>query len=301
VPKSFLRSHADDLAVKASPVLLVFYIVFLPVHLILNGVVKAILYLTGHHVSRREELKSKRDVRFLINLVSKEVGLPQPDMQVIEDIFDFRDQVAHEVMIPFHQLTAASVQQEFSQAARLSHESGQRFLPIYQGRIDNVVGYVDSQDLVFQRGASLREVMKKAAFYPEILRIPDLLLEMNRNALDVVFLADEYGGFSGMITPGQIVGELVHYIPEEGSMEEEITKLGPGRFRMAGRTDLEDVIREAGIPLKRGINSTIGGYICEMLGIIPELGTVFKESGYAFTVTKRDDRHIEELEVVMEG
>jgi CBS domain containing-hemolysin-like protein len=61
------------------------------------------------------------------------------------------------------------------------------------------------------------------------------------------------------------------------------------------------VIRETGIPLRRGTNTTIGGYLCEKLGVIPDLGTVYRESGHAFTVTKRDDRHIEELEVVREG
>ena len=163
------------------------------------------------------------------------------------------------------------------------------------------MGYVDSQELLSREESPLAEVMKTAVFYPEVRRIPDLLMEMNRKGLDVVFLADEYGGFAGMITPGQIVGDLVHYIPEEGVVVEEIRRVASNLYRVSGKTDLEDVSRRIGVHLRRGFNTTIGGYVSEKLGVIPEEGAVYREGGYRFRVVQTGTRHIEELEVEREG
>ncbi len=301
VPKSFLRQHADNISVKMAPMLLLFFFLFQPLYIVLNTLVKILLLISGQHVNRREELKSKRDVRFLVNLAGKEVGLPPSDQRIIEDIFDFRDQSAHEVMIPFHLLPAAPMNQDLGEIARLSHDTGYRFIPVYTGRIDNIVGYVDIHMIIWNKDASFKEVMKEAVYYPETRLISDLLLEMNRKKLDVVFLSDEYGGIAGMITPGQIIGDLVHYIPEEGSVEEDIQKIGAGHFAVSATTDIEDLGRDLGIILKRGYNTTIGGYIAEKLGVIPDEGKSYEEAGWVFKITRRDTRHILELEVMKKG
>ncbi len=297
VPKSFFRRFADSLAVDLTPILLVFYILFLPVILVLNVIVKVILFLAGNHVAKREELVSKRDLRFLVNLTAKRVGLSGDDQRIIEDIFDFRDQSAREVMIPFHRMPVVSINQELKDVAKISMETASRFIPVTELRTDNMVGYIDTCDLLSTQRASIREVMRQARYYPETRLLPDLLLEMNRKGLNVVFLSDEFGGVVGMITPVQIVGDLLHGIPEEGVWKEQIEKLGLGRYRVLGSTDLQDLNHEVGVDLKQGHNSTVGGYICEKLGIIPEAGFTYEASGHIFRVTRRDDRHILEVEI----
>jgi putative hemolysin len=298
VPKSFFRRFADTLAVQLAPLLLVFYYLFLPVNLVLNMLIKLILFFTGHNVARREELSSKRDLRFLINLTGKRVGLAADDQRIIEDIFDFRDQSAREVMIPFYKLPVINIDQKLVDVIRLSSETGYRFIPVTELRTDNMVGYIDTCTLLFKRRATVRSSMKEAVYFPETRLLPDLLLEMNRKALNVVFLSDEYGGVAGMITPVQIVGDLLHRIPEEGTWEQEIELLEPGRYRVLGSTDLQDLSHEAGVALKQGYNSTVGGFLCEKLGFIPDVGFIHEEAGYVFEVKKRDDRHVLELEII---
>ena len=121
---------------------------------------------------------------------------------------------------------------------------------------------------------------------------------MNQRRLEVVFLSDEYGGVAGMITQGQIVGDLFHYVPEKGMLEEKIKKLGPGRFLVAGSTDLQDLCHEINVVLDQGLNSTIGGFLSEKMGVIAEVGDAYEEAGFVFTVTGRDARHITAIEAV---
>jgi CBS domain containing-hemolysin-like protein len=301
VPKSFLGQHADAVAARLSPALLIFYYLLLPVSFVLNMLIKGLLLITGRLGNRREEIGTKRDIRFLVNLAGKEVGFSGTAQKIISDIFDFWDQFAHEVMIPFHELPVAGVHQSLDEIVRLSQQTGQRFIPISRMRTDNLVGYVDVLDILWTKDCPVETVMKKVVYYPESRRIPELLLEMNKKKLDVVFLADEYGAIAGMITPGQIVGDLVHYIPETGLKTDEIRKVSPDRYLVAGTADLENLSNELGIGLEKVYASTAGGYLCERLGIIPEVGASHEASGFRFTVKRRDARRILEIEVVRAG
>ncbi len=297
IPKSFLNRHADTVAVRLSPLLVAFYVLFLPIYVVLNSLVKAVLVFTGKHKATREELKTKRDLRFLVNISGKEAGLPEEDQRIIEDILHFRDQLAREVMIPFHKLPVLTISQSLEDAVTTSIDSGVRFLPVSEHRTDNMIGYIDTNDLITTDTKSIHDVLRSATYFPETRRIPDLLLAMNLQSLEVVFLVDEYGAISGMITPNQIVADVVHYTPEEGARDDEIQPTGPGHYLVDAETDIEDLCHELGIMLGKTVNSTIGGYVCERLGVIPKKGAEYRESGYTFTVIEGDARHISRIEV----
>ena len=297
IPKSFYRRHADGITVRLTPLLLCFYWLFLPLYVVLTGFVHVLMFVTGHHKANRAELSSRRDLRFLIHLAGQEVGLSGEDQKIIQDILDFREQSAREVMIPLHRLPVINVRQSTEDAARVAVETGLRFIPVCRYRTDDMIGYVDSSDLLWAEEQKLDNVVRSAVFYPETRPIPDLLLDMNRRQLDVIFLSDEYGAVAGMITPSQIIGEVVHYVPETGEREETVQRLASGHYVAAGDTDLEDISHELGIQLRSGYNRTIGGYLCERMGVIPSSGATWREGGYSFRVADRDDRHVKEVEI----
>ena len=176
-------------------------------------------------------------------------------------------------------------------------ETGSLFVPVSRYRTDNMVGYVDSTELLWAGDGNAEDLARSAVFYPETSLIPDLLLDMNRRGLEVAFLSDEYGGVAGMITPSQIVGDIVHFVPEQGRVEPQVERLGPGRFRVDGETDLEDLSHVVSLALRSSYNRTIGGYICERLGVIPEEGKRYEEGGYVFTVVESDDRRVKRVEI----
>ena len=266
--------------------------------MILNLIVKIILFLTGNQNSRREEVKSKNDLRYLLNLIAKRLRLKQMDQRIIENIFDFRGQIAKEVMIPFHKLPVVYNTNELKDVVVLSIESGSRFIPVAEIRADNMIGYLDAHDLVWKKYTHIKKAIKKAIYYPETKQIPDLLLEMNKRNIDVVFLSNEYGGVSGMITPRQIVGEVVQFITEKTTENSVIKKLGENHYRISGIADLEDVSNELGISdFKKGYNNTLGGYLCEQIGEIPPVNFEYSANGCVFKVTDKDSLHIKEIEV----
>ena len=301
IPKSFFRTHANSIAAKLAPGLVVFYGLFLPIYLVLNNLVKLLLFSTGRHKAAREELRTKRDLRFVVNLTGKEAGLPIEDQKMIEDILHFRDQIAREVMVPFHKLPVLNSAQQVVDAAKISVETGHRFIPVSKHRTDNMVGYVDTTELLWSGERTVEEVMKQAIYCPETRSIPDLLLDMNMKGMNVVFLVDEYGGIAGMITPSQIVADIVHFTPENGSVIEEIVHTDSGTLLVSGEMDLEDLSHELVIGFRGSHTRTIGGYLSERMGEIPEQDREYREGGYVFKITERSDRYIERVEITKDG
>jgi CBS domain containing-hemolysin-like protein len=306
IPKSFFRRRADSIAVRLAPILVVFHFLFLPLAIILNGIVKAILLFSGGRTTRSKLPQSRDDLRLLVRLGSRESGLGRSEHRVFEDIFDFRTTLAREVMIPMHEYPVCASTSTIEEAVQISYASGIRFLPVFEGRADNIIGYLNVESLLqlelkAKSRRRIRDLMTEAVFYPDVKRIPDLLLEMNRRKLEVVFLSDEYGAVSGLITPAEIAAEIVGIVPGEVFQQtEDIEIVGPGHYILAGVTDIEDLYHDTGISLRNLNSDTVGGYICEQLGRIPEIGAVFEYGVYRFEVLERDDRHIIKIEVTKE-
>ncbi|TFH06471.1 MAG: HlyC/CorC family transporter [Spirochaetales bacterium] len=299
IPKSFFRQHADTISVRLAPALVFFYFIFYPVATVLNIVVKFILLVTGQLKSSNQGVTSKQSLRLLVRLGGREAGLSLADQRVIDDIFDFQDTMAREVMVQIHRTLACPDTLPIEDLARQALAARVRFVPVYQNRLDNTVGYVDVEEVATVAELSLKALMRPAVFYPDTKRIPELLLDMNRRRLRVVFLSNEYGRVSGIITPDEIVAEIAGNSPGAVNPRSgDITKIPDGGYLVAGIADVEDFRNETGVPLPVGPYDTVGGFLLAQLGRIPEAGERYEHQGASFVIKDRDELHIKRMTVV---
>jgi putative hemolysin len=300
VPKSFFRRHADTIAVRCAPVLTGFYFLFLPLGLVLNFLVRLVLFRNPRH--ERKLPKSRDDLRLLVRLGTREYGLDKSEQRVFEDIFDFRDTMAREVMVPIHRHPVCAFAAESRELVEVAQRYGLRFIPVYRERADNIVGYVDMADLLWSqkppREAKTGDFMRQAVFYPETKKVPKLLLEMNSRRMDLVFLSDEYGAVSGLLTAADIAAEIVGFIPgAQLSGPEKVKTLEDGSFLIPGTMDIEDLAHDTGVVIRRGQYDTLGGFLCERLGKIPDIGDSFEENNILYEIIDRDERSIKTVKV----
>jgi magnesium and cobalt exporter, CNNM family len=298
IPKSFFRQNADTIAVRLAPALVVFYFLFFPLASVLNVVVKIILFVTGQLRPSTKSLDSKRSLRTLVRLGSKEAGIPLEDQRIVEDIFDFQETMAREVMVHIHRTVACPASMAIDQIAAQALATDVRFVPIYRHRLDNLIGYIDVEELVIAPSLVVDDLIHDPVFYPDTKRIPELYVEMTALNLTVVFLSNEYGRVSGIITPVEIVAEIVGGRPgSRDALFREIEKSDDGSFDVVGVTDLEDFTNETGIRLTPGPFDTVGGFLLTRLGHIPEVGETVVACGASFTITERDDVHVKKIRV----
>ncbi len=301
VPKTFLRRHADAVAVRLAPVLLFFFYVFLPISTVLNLVVVGLLVVTGQSRPSKQHLRTKDDVRMPMKLSNREAAIPQPEQRIIEEILDFQDTMAREVMVHMHQAPTARRGGTLQQLLDLAVTSKLRYIPVYENRIDNIVGFVDIEDVLTRPQTTISDMMRPPVFYPETKRVPDLLFEMNQKRLGVVFLVSEHGQVTGMVTPREIVSEIIGFVPgAEDQRHDSIEREDSESFLVPAEADIENFKNVTGIRLEKGPYDTVGGYLMDRIGRIPEPGTRYRARGAVFTVTEATARTIDAIRVVRE-
>ncbi len=298
IPKSFFRQHADALSVRLAPALVVFYYIFLPVSFILNCIVRLLLFITGQSKSTKKTADSKQDLKLLVKLSNRDAGISTGAQRIIEDIFDFQETMAREVMIQIHQTHVFDVDHSIKEVIEYALGRYTDYVPLYTGRPDNIIGYLDMNDLFAADKTDCRSLMHEAVFYPDIKRIPNLLIDMNRKNLDVVFLCNEYGRITGMLTQREIVSEIIGFVPGRMSVKERaIQEISDHSYEIFGITDIEDFQNEIGIRIPRGGYDTIGGFLLDRLGKIPRPGTEHEENGVRYTILEADELHIKKIKV----
>ena len=143
--------------------------------------------------------------------------------------------------------------------------------------------------------------MRKAYFVPETKNIDALFFELQIEKQHIAVLIDEYGGFSGIVTIEDIIEEIVGDIDDEYDEEEHIIeKVDDNHYLVDGNVSLSDLNEELDINLESESSETIGGFLIDILGEIPEEGQTNREirfEHYLFRILSVKERRIEKVEM----
>jgi CBS domain containing-hemolysin-like protein len=302
IPKTFFKRYADTITVRLAAILLVFYYIFLPFSFLLNVIVRFLMILLGQKNISDKLPGSREDFRLLMHLSSRESGFGHDDYRAIDDILDFSITLASEAMIPLHKYPVFHVNTAPVEVLRVAGKMKQRFFPCYSTRTDNIIGYIDIQDFCFSGNETIKQILRAPVFFPEVKPLPDLLNAMVERNLEVVFLCDEYGGISGLVTHQQISSEIIGVIPGDlHTVREEVINIDNKVFIASGSMDLEYFSHAINVRIKKGNNETLGGYLCEKMGEIPEIGRVYKTHSLKYTVLEGDNLAISSVRVEIIG
>ncbi|MDA3810756.1 MAG: CNNM domain-containing protein [Spirochaetaceae bacterium] len=298
IPKTFFRRYADTVTVRLATILRVLFYAFLPVSFFLNIVVRIFMLVLGQKNTGDKLPRSRDDFRLLMHLSSRESGFGYDDFRTIDDILDFGLTIASEAMVPLHCYSIIKIDTTPKDILRESVQLKQRFFPCYRDRSDNIIGFIDVEDFCDPKNISLEQILKVPIFFPEVKPLSDLLYTMVERALKVVFLCDEYGGISGIITQQQIASEIIGAIPGNlHTIKEDVIFSGKNIFIAAGKTDLEYLSHVINLKIRKGNNQTLGGYLCERLGVIPEIGAEFIDGLLKYTVLDADKLYVRKVKI----
>ena len=299
IPKTFFRKYANTLSIKLAPLLVVFYFLFYPVLRILNFAVRIVLIISGRYKKDDTVFGSKEDLRILVKLSSRELGVPLFEQRMIDDIFDFRERMAREVMIPLHELPVIDYRSSVEELYNSFINTHMRYVAVSKKRTDNIVGYIDVEDVIYENAENIEKIIRKAVYYPDTKKIATMFQDMIQEKNKVVFLSDEYGGISGMITVNEIASEIIGYFPGEINQEiEDIRLVGNNHYIVDGTTGIDELYHKTEIKLQEGAYDTIGGFLSDRFGKIPEKGVTAEIDGLFFRVLDRDDRHVKSVEIL---
>lgn len=248
-----------------------------------------------------ETISHSENIEALMQAGEEEGLLEKQDRKLIQSVVEFGDTTVREVMTPRQRIVAVPVTTTLSQLRQTL--ATQRFtrIPVYEGDLDHMAGFVHAGDLFAVEEGELdrrtvQELLRPVAFVPETKNISELLDELKHTA-QVAIVIDEYGSVAGLATVEDLVEEIVGEIHDEHEIM-EVQQIGDDRYSIPGGMRLDRLQELFDVRLEEtGEASTVSGLITETLGRVPLAGERIERDGLMFHVSESNGRRVVRLVV----
>ncbi|NLP42413.1 MAG: HlyC/CorC family transporter [Veillonellaceae bacterium] len=293
VPKSMAIQQAERYALFAVWPLYIFHKVGYPLILVFNKAAKTVLAFLGVKAANEADLAhSEEELRMIVSASQRGGVLDQMESELIDNVFDFADRLAREVMVPRQDMICLFADDSFDENMKIVHETHHTRYPLCVEDKDHVIGMIHIRDLMDfdmcdSADKDLKTIMREILVVPEGMSVAKLLQVMRRKRIHLAVVADEYGGTAGLVALQDVLEQIVGDIQDEhdDAVETEILRLNDG-YEFDGRVLLDDVLELLDIKLEDHEEDTIGGYIFGLLGRRPEVSDKVNIGNYVFEVLK---------------
>src|SRR6056297_1374183 len=226
----------------------------------------------------------------------------QEDSQILHNVLELSNKRVKETMVPRTEMIAVDQNATIDEIQRIFIASGFSKVPVYQDNIDDITGVVFAYDL-FDAPTSIADIIRPVKLIPSSKKSKDLLAEFRQSNSSVAIVIDEYGGTAGMVTIEDLIEEVVGDIQDEYDKEDDdIKKLSPNTFLLAGSVEIEDLMDrypECALEIDAGEFETIAGYIINHTGRIPKVNEEIKFGGNTFIISKATQSRLETVKLVI--
>lgn len=260
-------------------------------------------FFRGKTKEQEEQLKEEE----ILNLVDqgREQGyIKEETKNFIENIFDFDDTTASEIMTHRTEMTAVEDDLPLPQIVDIAIGSGHSRIPVYHQDIDNIVGILYVKDLLkfvctdVPKDFKITDITRDVPFVPRSKNLNKLFAEMTKKKIQLAIVVDEYGGTEGIITLEDLIEDIMGNIQDEYDNEgDEIKQLDHNKITVEGTMPLDDVSELLDYEFPETDCDTIAGFILEKTGEVPTEGQhpVVTEGNLRLTAQKVEDRRISEV------
>ena len=232
------------------------------------------------------------------------ISLDQRDREILRSILRLDVTTAREVMVPRLDMNAVEVNSTLVQVAEMMVQGGHSRLPVYDDSIDHILGIVHSREVLAslarpKASESLRDLIRPAFIIPETKRLDELLEELQDRGVQMSVVVDEYGGTEGLVTMEDLLEEIVGEIEDEFSRtrEAEVVQLPDGGVLVDAGVATEDVEELFTTHIDSTDVDTVGGYVYQTLGKIPQAGDVVLTDHLRIEVVSILGRRIRKLRI----
>ncbi|MBL6723317.1 MAG: HlyC/CorC family transporter [Candidatus Margulisbacteria bacterium] len=303
-PKTLALKQPERFAVFSSKFISPFFILFYPViivfeafNVLINKLIKSDSQLSNRSLNI-DELKLMLDISHDDGVIESEKN------KMLNSIFEFSDTVVREVMTPRTDAICISDKESTQRAIEIIMNVGHSRIPVYEEKMDNIVGIIYAKDLLnvpSDNGAiNVKKFMRDAEFIPETKPVEDLLTQMKRSKFHMAIVVDEYGGMSGIVTLEDIVEEILGEIQDEYDQDQknECIKIQENKYDVDAKINIKDLEHFIGVEFPDDEDfDTLGGLILSINGSIPQKNEVFNYKNLSILVKEVKKRRILRLEI----
>ena len=300
-PKMLAKVYPEKFAMTGYPLLVFFTYLLFPVNKLFTGykfVLSKIFKL------KNEEIVTEDEIITMVEEAREDGTLKQDESKLIRSVIEFDDLEVGDICVPRVNIVAVEVTTPLEKIRDIFQENGLSRLPVYEGTIDTVIGFLHEKDfyaVYLNKTDNIRSAIREVTYTTEHIKISSLLKQLQKNKTHMAIVLDEYGGTLGIITLEDILEELVGEIWDEHDKEVNYFIPCPdGSVKVDAEADLSDFFNyfELDEDEYNYDANTVSGWVIEYLGEIPPIGTSFNFETLSIDVTKATVKKVLEIKVV---
>lgn len=306
VPKSIGRAYADRATRRLAGPLRLIQRALSPIVQGASRLAEAALAVLGSRATGQSPYVTREELMAMAELGERHGLLVSDERRMIHSILELRERPVSTVMVPLVDVAAIPLGASVADLEELAAHTGFSRFPVYEARVDNVVGMVSTLDVLHAvpeagRGTARLApfVRRDVTYVPETKAVGDLLQELRTGPMPTAVVVDERGGVVGLVTTDDLVEEIVGRI-------RDVRHDGPGdavatsraAFECDGRMEIDELIERTGEPIAKEGFETVAGLVVKVAGRIPQAGDEIELGPFRIEVLEADARRIARLRVV---
>ncbi|PKR83177.1 hemolysin family protein [Heyndrickxia camelliae] len=305
-PKTLAIQKAEALSLFHAKPLIFFYRLMFPFIWILNTSARLVTKVFGlKPASENDIAHSEEELRIILSESYKSGEINQSEFKYVNNIFDFDNRIAKEIMVPRTEIISLSKEDNLQAFLDIAKEERFTRYPIIDGDKDHIIGIVNVKEVLTDiihdkeiEALSLQDYIRPIIRVIDSIPIHDLLVMMQKERIHMAVLIDEYGGTSGLVTVEDILEEIVGEIRDEFDMDEVplVRKVKEDHFIIDSKVLLSEVNDLLGIDIQDEDIDTLGGWVLSE-NYEAKQGDIIEFEDYEFIIKEIEDLHVKYIEV----
>ncbi|MDR0569081.1 MAG: hemolysin family protein [Spirochaetaceae bacterium] len=304
IPKQIARSAPERIIAGTLPFLLVLPLICKPLLMLSAGLSNALFKVLRIETYAPEGM-TEDELRIALAEGEKSGIVESEERSMVEGVFYLGERPVGAFMRHRSEITVLDLHatQESIRSTAVEHRD-QRYFPVVDGSLDELAGVVSAEDilLAFLDGQwrGLKAIMKPPTFVPETMSALKAFEAFKKGAADFLLVMDEYGGFAGALSVGNLVEEIVGQISAPDRSADSIIKQEDGGYLVDGNVNIDEISDVLGIVSPLGEHPayhTVAGFILSLSGEIPQTGAYFEYGGYRFQVLDMEGNRIDKVSI----
>lgn len=276
VPKTSAMLNAERISLAIAGIIRALMWILTPVIFLIDMLSNGILRLIGVDPKQKASTLTESELRTLVDVSHEDGVIESEEKEMINNVFDFSDSVARDIMIPRINMTTVSVNASYQEVLHIFRDSMYTRIPVYEDDQDHIIGIINIKDFLLltnKENFQIRNILRDVYYTYEFKPTSDLMLEMREKGEAVSMVLDEYGATAGMITFEDLLEEIVGEIRDEYDDDENelIQELSDREYLIEGSMKLDDINDALSLHLECEEYDSIGGMIIHHLERVAKL------------------------------
>ena len=298
-PKTLAKEFPEGFARFAAPVINILAWILFPFTFLFGLWKKLMLKIFKH---KEDNAITDDELKILVEEAEQEGGINAQESDLIRSAIEFNELEAKDILVPRVDMVAIDCNTPLAEVDKIFLETRYSRLPVYKDTIDNIVGILHEKDFIKQRldnNFSLEKAAKPTVSVVSTTKISAVLQQLQKSKSHMAVVSGEFGDTVGIITMEDILEELVGEIwDEHDEVLSDITKIDETNFKVLGGTTVNDFCDYFDLGTIESDSATVGGWVIDMLGKVPDMGDELTYQNLQISVDKTEFRRITELKVV---